>query len=250
MLIWQLDQTCNIESFVLDPCKVSAQSHGLSTEIKHYLLPASDETIGKAEAYLVTEGHALDACMLARLTKAQKPIYLCINNMASKMVSYLKRKLHGLQIVLLYVDTGDIDLNFIRHANWMLEQSLPICLCSNQLEQIQLFMLLKPYAVICDLKHREFTSLMDAMAEESEKPQDIDHIERNNQHNHILTVKQDLRIGDKISTQDLMVNKSNIKGISVYMVDHLDGVTLRYAIEKGEPLTFGHLYIETNPHAS
>lgn len=198
-----------------------------------------------AYAWYMAPGRVLDAPLLEALGKNGCETLVPVNGLGERGLAMLRDALPYERLILTY-HVGDADDSvFLEQLAWLSRQPEKFAVASECANKLCIAALAGADALLApapdNLDMNALNRVLKARQPNAARPASAEEVDRLAGHELCLTVTRPMRAGDQIAEDDLAVAVTEFRGLAPTMRGTAVGRTLRYPIEPGEAIHFGHL---------
>lgn len=195
-------------------------------------------------AVLIPEGLNADPEVLGFAAALSNPIYLTVNGLGEGALKNSLNKVQGNDVVLLYDADAASDQAYLEQLAWLSSREFPFAISSESGGRLRVAAAFNPEALIVKTKLSipltELWGISKLCQRDALRPLSGEEIDEGLDKQLSLTVRCSLEAGKVISDDHLTVARTAESGLAPHLAPSVVGRSLRYAIQVGEPLTFGH----------
>jgi len=209
---------------------------------------SSDEALPEtAETFVVPSGLGGHLDLLSHLAENShgKLIFVALNGLGSKALSAAHQVLKGSHFIHLF-DAQDQDhVSYLEQLSWLRSRDKPFAIMSRSTEKLLLAAAAGAEHLIVpdgsDVNLSDISRVAASAGAQSLRPVSATEVDHLAGREASLGVAQSKHKGETILENDLCVIINPERGLAPFLKGHVIGQRLRYGIEPGEPLHFGHL---------
>ncbi len=248
MRVWLLDNrtsTCDRNRFDFRAVQIPVNNSLVEKAENEILVTVTNnkQLVCNATAYYVPPGYTVNSDMINSITKKNLPCYIAINGKGQATIDRIREFAQGANFIFTYEDVQADEVAFLEQLAWLRDQPEPFAVLSKNIKRLMTAILIKPHAILYvgeNIKLIDIQRIAGAIKKRPVSPQEIDDID--SREALCLCVNSALSAGMRLSREHLTITAAKTKGLSPELLNRIAGCYLRYSIEPGEPLTFGHLY--------
>lgn len=200
------------------------------------------------KAWLIATGFSANSALLALLESSGIPYYIPVNGLGSRTYSQLLESIRG-SLGTILLDLRPLDLiDQAEQLTWASKYARPFAIRINSIHTLAFSFPLQPVAIIFDdINERSALNLLASFARlylgDGDRPVSVSEADHSMKAEFpALSVKRGLSKGAILELHDLEIIPRSTDGLSPLLATKVVGKKLRYEINVGEALTFGHLH--------
>lgn len=199
-----------------------------------------------AASWYVPPGLALDHRILASLAAAQGAVLVAINGLAGGGIKAVRDAIPAERLVLALEASGEDELSVFEQLAWLSHQPEAFALAATDRTPLLAAAASGARDLIVAGEVGTLAGALQRIAaarrSAATRPLSPAEVDRLAERELCLTVRRALNPGDVLGADDLDVAVTEYRGLVPTLRDRVLGLRLRYAIQPGEALHFGHLH--------
>ncbi len=196
-------------------------------------------------SWYVPAGCGAHLALLRALLATRRPVYLAVNGLGPRSLAEIRAVLEGAEVVLAFDAREVSDVHFLQQLVWLRTQPEPFAVLAETPGHLNVAAMMGPsdllYPFANAVDFRMLLKILSLSEPDAVRPISPEEIDRLAGQEVSLTVTRALHAGDRLRPDDLTADRTATKGLAPPLISEIEGRVLRYDIEPGEPLTFGHL---------
>ena len=209
---------------------------------------APDSADADVAAWLVPAGLSGDPDLVGRAGATGRPVMMAVNGLGPKSYAAASKAVPAGNLINLFDARDQDSVAYLEQLAWLSVQQAPFAVMARSATKLVegaamgADHLIVPDAAETDLA--AIARIVTARGADSARPTSAAEVDHLVGRETCLTVTRTLAAGHELSAGDLATATTATRGLSPSLKDNIVGRVLRYDIEPGEPLTFGHLMVK------